>query len=50
MNLEDRVEMLAGMRAGAPAEVFAGVVAIAEASLAPADMEALAIRLTSPAG
>ena len=48
MNLEDRVEMLAGMRAGAPAEVFAGVVAIAEASLAPADMEALAIRLTRP--
>ena len=48
MNLEDRVEMLAGMRAGAPVEVFAGVVAIAEASLAPADMEALAIRLASP--
>ena len=49
MNVQDRVEMLAGIRASAPAEVFAGVLGIAEAALAPADMEALTTRLVRPA-
>ena len=45
MNVDDRAEMLGGMRAGAPAEVFAGVRALAGSVLAPADLTALDHRL-----
>jgi hypothetical protein len=45
MNIEDRVELLEGMRASAPPEVFAGVWALAGSVLAPADHEALGRRL-----
>lgn len=53
MNVEDRTEMLAGMRAGAPPEVFAGVQALATQVLSPADSDALLNRLAtipSPVG
>jgi hypothetical protein len=45
MNLEDRTELLGGMQASAPAEVFAGVWSLAGSVLAPNDVDALAIRL-----
>jgi hypothetical protein len=45
MHLDDRAEMLGGMRAGAPAEVFQGVWSLATSVLAPADHAALATRL-----
>lgn len=45
MNVEDRTELLGGMRAGAPAEVFAGVWALAGSVLPTADVAALAARL-----
>jgi hypothetical protein len=45
MNLDDRTEMLGGMRAGAPPEVFAGVWALAGSVLTPADHAALGTRL-----
>jgi len=45
MNVDDRTELLGGMRAGAPAEVFAGVCALAQSVLAPADWDAVATRL-----
>lgn len=45
MNLDDRAELLGGMRLGAPAEVFAGVCALAASVLLPADMGALSARL-----
>jgi hypothetical protein len=45
MNIEDRVELLGGMQAGAPPEVFAGVWALAGSLLTPADHAALAARL-----
>ena len=45
MNLADRVEMLGGMRAEAPAEVFSGVWSLAGSVLDPADHAALAVRL-----
>lgn len=45
MNLDDRVELLGGVRAGAPAEVFAGVTALAASVLHPTDMAAVAARL-----
>jgi hypothetical protein len=45
MNIDDRAEMLGGMRAGAPAEVFHGVWSLAGSVLAPADHAALAQRL-----
>jgi hypothetical protein len=45
MNLDDRAELLGGMRAGAPAEVFQGVWSLAGSVLAPADHAALATRL-----
>src|SRR4051812_708352 len=45
MNLEDRVELLGGMQAGAPPEVFAGVWALAGSVLEPGDHAALARRL-----
>lgn len=45
MNLDDRSELLGGMRAGAPAEVFAGVWGLAGSILRPEDVVALATRL-----
>jgi len=45
MNVDDRVEMLVGMRAGAPLKVFAGVIALAESVLTPEAWAATATRL-----
>ena len=45
MNLDDRAELLGGMRAGAPAEVFQGVWGLAESVLDPRDLAPLAARL-----
>lgn len=45
MNVEDRTEMLAGIRASAPPEAFAGVLGLARGVLAPADYAALAARV-----
>jgi hypothetical protein len=45
MNVDDRVEMLAGMREGAPREAFAGVVGLARSVLAPVDSAAALARL-----
>jgi hypothetical protein len=45
MNIEDRVELLGGMQAGAPPEVFAGVWALTGSLLEPGDHAALARRL-----
>lgn len=45
MNLDDRAEMLGGMREGAPPEVFAGVSALASSVLTASDYEALTRRL-----
>lgn len=46
MNLDDRADMLAGMRAGAPPEVFDGVWGLAQSVLQPADARALERRLS----
>ena len=45
MNIDGRVELLGGMRAGAPAEVFGGVWSLAGSVLDPTDLAALANRL-----
>jgi hypothetical protein len=45
MNLDDRVDMLAGMRMAAPPEAFAGVVGLARSVLRPADFASLEARL-----
>lgn len=45
MNIDDRAELLGGMRAGAPAEVFQGVWGLAGSVLTAADHQALAVRL-----
>jgi len=45
MNVDDRTELLGGMRAGAPAEVFDGVWGLARSVLEPSDVSALARRL-----
>jgi hypothetical protein len=45
MNVDDRTELLGGMQAGAPPEVFAGVWALAGQVLAPTDTAALGARL-----
>jgi len=45
MNVDDRAELLGGMRAGAPAEAFAGIWSLAGSVLPPADHAALAVRL-----
>jgi hypothetical protein len=45
MNIDDRTEMLGGMQAGAPAEVFEGVWGLAASVLDPCEMAALATRL-----
>ncbi len=45
MNIDDRAEMLGGMQAGAPPEVFAGVADLASSVLRADDFRALATRL-----
>ena len=45
MNVLDRVELAEDVRATAPAEVFAGVVALAQAALTPDDYAEVARRL-----
>lgn len=45
MNLDDRAELLGGMQAGAPPEVFAGVWGLAGSALPAADHAALGARL-----
>ena len=45
MNIDDRAELLGGMQAGAPPEVFAGVWGLAGSVLSPADHVALGARL-----
>jgi len=45
MNVDDRTELLGGMREGAPAEVFEGVWGLAGTVLDPADHAAVAARL-----
>ena len=45
MNLDDRTEMLTGIRMSAPPEAFDGVVGLARSVLHPADFGALAARL-----
>ena len=45
MNNDDRTEMLGGMQAGAPPEVFAGVWSLAGSVLEPRDVAVLARRL-----
>jgi hypothetical protein len=45
MNIDGRTELLGGMRAGAPAEVFDGVWSLAGSVLEPSDLVALAGRL-----
>ena len=45
MNLDDRVELLGGMRQSAPPEAFAGVWSLVGTMLEPADHMALARRL-----
>jgi hypothetical protein len=45
MNIDDRAELLGGMRAGAPEEVFHAVWSLAGSVLTPADHAALAQRL-----
>ncbi len=45
MNVEDRVELVGGMREGMPSEVFAGVWGLIEGVLAVDDFRQLAARL-----
>jgi hypothetical protein len=45
MNLDDRADLLGGMRQGAPAEVFDGVWSLVKSVLVPADAAALGRRL-----
>jgi len=45
MNVDDRAELLGGMQAGAPPEVFAGVWNLTRSVLSPSDTRALARRL-----
>jgi hypothetical protein len=45
MNLDDRAEMLGGMQAEAPAEVFAGMWSLAGSVLTPTDLSAVGRRL-----
>lgn len=45
MNIDNRTELLGGMRAGAPAEVFEGMWGLTGSVLEPGDLSALARRL-----
>jgi hypothetical protein len=48
INLDDRAELLGGIRAGAPAEVFGGIWGLTATVLVAADHAALAARLGLP--
>ncbi len=48
LNHDERVRMLSGMRHGAPAEVFEGVLAIARGNLSARDWSKLAAALALP--
>jgi hypothetical protein len=45
MNVEDRVELLGGVQAGAPPEVFAGTMGLTRSVVSPADYAQVAARL-----
>ena len=45
MNVEDRVELLGGAQAGAPPEVFAGMLGLTRSVISPADYAQVATRL-----
>ena len=45
MNVEDRVELVGGAKAGAPPEVFAGMMALTQSVLSAADFAQLETRL-----
>jgi iron-sulfur cluster repair protein YtfE (RIC family) len=45
MNVDDRAELLGGMQAGAPAEVFQGIWGLAASVLEAHDVDAVAARL-----
>jgi Hemerythrin HHE cation binding domain len=45
LNVDDRAELLGGLQAGAPPEVFAGVVGLAQSVLVPGDFAAVTRRL-----
>ncbi len=45
MNIDDRAELLGGMQAGAPAEVFTGIWGLTQSVLEPRDVSSLATRL-----
>ena len=45
MNVEDRTELLGGAQAGAPPEVFAGMMALTQSVISPADYAQVATRL-----
>ncbi len=45
MNIDDRADLLGDMRAGAPADLFAGVWSLVRSVLDPRDVDALAARL-----
>jgi len=45
MNVEDRTELLGGAQAGAPPEVFAGMMGLTQSVLSPADYGEVATRL-----
>ena len=45
MNIDDRTDLLGGMQAGAPPEIFAGVWGLVGSVLSPQDHAALAARL-----
>jgi len=45
LNIDDQSELLGGIQAGAPAEVFAGVWSLAGSVLAASDYKALGVRL-----
>jgi hypothetical protein len=45
MNIDDRADLLGGMRANAPAEVFEGVWGLTGSVLTPPDFTALGQRL-----
>jgi hypothetical protein len=48
MNVDDRTELLGGMKAGAPAEVFAGVWGLVGSVLTPAEVAQVAARIGIP--
>jgi hypothetical protein len=45
LNIDDRTELLGGIRASAPAPVFEGAWGLAGSVLAPSDFTALGARL-----